>query len=516
MKHTSGQLKKVLAYILAILLLAGGIFLAVCFIRFGIRIKPWEKTGETEETAAAEETLRPEEGDGREPEEAGEWDSPAENRPAAGEIFSGKKEETGENACGEEETQTPEAYEPPDLMLASDLHYLSPSAHDDGSAFRKMVAADDGKPSQYSEEMTDALLAEAVRARPSALILSGDLTHNGERQGHLELADKLRRVQGAGVPVLVIPGNHDIKNPMAAVYFGDEKQAAENLDSGEEFYEIYREFGYDGAISRDSASLSYVYVLDDTHWVMMLDSCQYEDKNHVGGRIREETLAWMEEQLSLAAEKEIFVLPVAHHNLLSESRLYKTECTLENGGQVTELLEKYEIPLYVSGHLHAQRIKKHREEPGAEDHVYGVTEIVLGPYSIPPCQYGYLRWDDENRLAFETREADVASLAAASGGGDEILLQFDQKGTELVRQTIRDQLSKTRFAVPEGAAELMKNLYANLYVDYCAGYPIDRKSVTSTRGYGMWLRAAPDSKYVKEMEEMMEDASVSHRQWTQK
>ena len=136
---------------------------------------------------------------------------------------------------------------------------------------------------------------EAERVRPSALILTGDLTHNGEKLNHLELAEKLKGLQEKGVTVLVIPGNHDIKNPMAAVYFGGERERAEQLESGEDFYEIYREFGYDEAMARDSASLSYVYALDDTHWVMMLDSCQYEDKNHVGGRIREETLQWMEE-----------------------------------------------------------------------------------------------------------------------------------------------------------------------------------------------------------------------------
>ena len=224
----------------------------------------------------------------------------------------------------------------------------------------------------------------------------------------------------------------------------------------------------------------------------------------------------MEEQLELAREAGVSVLPVAHHNLLSESRLYTTECTLENGREVTSLLEQYEIPLYISGHLHAQRIKKHKEGPGTEEDVYGITEIVLGPYSIPPCEYGYLSWDEEDRMTFETRTADVAGTAAAAGSEDEILLQFDREGEELVRQVIRRQLRQTVLPVSEEMEELMVNLYANLYVDYCAGRPIDRKSVTSTRGYGLWMRVAPDGRYLKEMEEMMRDTETSHREWAQK
>lgn len=513
MNNNLSRLKAALAYILVILLLLGGIFLAVRFIRFGVNLKPWEETSAAEETsgelpgeAGGEETEGEQK---REPEENGEKEK---NGAGSREKQEETAAETTEKSGGETEV----CAGPPDVMLASDLHYLSPSSHDDGPAFWNMVEKDDGKPSQYSGEMTDALLAEAERVRPSALILTGDLTHNGEKLNHLELAEKLKGLQEKGVTVLVIPGNHDIKNPMAAVYFGGERERAEQLESGEDFYEIYREFGYDEAMARDSASLSYVYALDDTHWVMMLDSCQYEDKNHVGGRIREETLQWMEEQLELAREAGASVLPVAHHNLLSESRLYTTECTLENGREVTSLLEQYEIPLYISGHLHAQRIKKHKEGPGTEEDVYGITEIVLGPYSIPPCEYGYLSWDEEDRMTFETRTADVAGTAAAAGSEDEILLQFDREGEELVRQVIRRQLRQTVLPVSEEMEELMVNLYANLYVDYCAGRPIDRKSVTSTRGYGLWMRVAPDGRYLKEMEEMMRDTETSYREWAQK
>ena len=60
--------------------------------------------------------------------------------------------------------------------------------------------------------------------QPDALILSGDLTQNGEKVNHEELAKKLRLLESQGVPVVVIPGNHDINHPSAASFEGTEKK----------------------------------------------------------------------------------------------------------------------------------------------------------------------------------------------------------------------------------------------------------------------------------------------------
>lgn len=115
---------------------------------------------------------------------------------------------------------------------------------------------------------------------------------------------------------------------------------------GEDFYEIYRRYGYDQALSRDSSSLSYVYALDEKNWLLMLDSCQYEPENKVEGRIKESTLAWMDEQLLKAREQGIFVLPIAHHNLLAQSRMYTTQCAMDNNSEVIDLLQKYRLPCF--------------------------------------------------------------------------------------------------------------------------------------------------------------------------
>ena len=242
-------------------------------------------------------------------------------------------------------------YAPPRLVLATDLHYQSALADDGGKAFNRFVERCDGKVVRYLPELLEAFMDEVIAEKPSALVLSGDITMNGEKLNHEELAARLKRVQDAGIQVLIIPGNHDINNTNAAVYYGDEKESTPSV-TGQEFYDIYHQYGYDQAFSRDEGSLSYAYALDEKNWLLMLDSAQYDPVNLVEGRLGSGTLAWMEGILKEAQEQGIFVLPIAHHNLLFQSRMYTTQCAMENNGEVIDLLQRYRVPLFFSGHLH--------------------------------------------------------------------------------------------------------------------------------------------------------------------
>ena len=422
---------------------------------------------------------------------------------------SGRPEGTDKPRGQTEETPP---YEPPRLMLVSDLHYMSGSTHDEGKAFWNLVKSDDGKAHQYSEQLLEALAARALEEKPSALVLSGDITLNGEKENHLELAKKLKEIQDGGVPVVVIPGNHDINNPHAASYFGEVREAAESV-SAEDFLDIYHEFGYDQAISRDETSLSYICELDEKNWLMMLDSAQYEPVNLVGGRIRSTTVKWMEEQLEAAKELGISVIPIAHHNLLKESILYPVDCTLENSDEVIKLLERYRVPVFISGHLHLQRTKKYKPEPGEPEDAYHISEIVADSFAIPPCQYGILSWGDGGQLRYTTKEADMERYAAAHGLTDENLLNFKEYGTDFLVGVISQQIYKKMSSLPEEHMRKMAELYGQLNRDYCAGTPIDVKEIKSDEAFRLWERNLPDSRMFEEIDDILRDTRKDHNTW---
>lgn len=504
------QAVKLLLYLAEIAVLTAAVFLVVRFLPGGGR--PWNRPPESGTLAETlPELSKPQ-------EESGEADA---SRPEKETESGAEKEENREadsvpafsqNGSGQKEGEEPEEppYEPPYFIIASDLHYQSPLMTDFGEAFQNFVRNDDGKVVEYVDSITDAFLAEAAEKQPDALILSGDLTQNGEKVNHEELAKKLRLLESQGVPVVVIPGNHDINHPSAASFEGTEKKKADNINA-EEFYSIYREFGYDEAMDRDEKSLSYIYQADERYWLMMLDSCQYDPENKIGGRIRKETLLWMEKWLERAREEQVMVIPVAHHNLLKESTLYPEDCTLENAVQVIDLLEQYGLPVYISGHLHLQRVKKHGNGgPSQAEESYGIYEIVSDSMVIPPCQYGELRWQEDGSVQYETCPVDVAGWAASQGITDENLLNFPQYSGDFLIETVQNQVYGALSAIPDDRKFHMAKLYGQINSAYCAGTAVNRRDVKENQMYFYWNRYLGTSEWYENLQAMIKDTGKEH------
>lgn len=386
------------------------------------------------------------------------------------------------------EAETPEAEEEPGvkIVIATDMHYLARDLTDFQKSFQYTVDHGDGKVMQYVWEITDAFIEEVKEERPDLVILSGDLTYNGEKESHEEFASKLYEIEEAGTPVIVIPGNHDINNPLAARFAGDTVEKAESITS-QEFEEIYEDFGYNEAVSRDTASLSYVYQINDTTRAFMLDSCQYEPKNLVGGMIKDDTYDWIEEQMEEAHELGMQVLPVSHHNLLDESEVYLQDCTIEHSEQLIDQLESWEVPLYLSGHLHVQHYMKSAKDSG-------IDEIVTSSLATPPCQYGVLEYKKDGGFRYHTKALDMKAWAEKTGNRDKNLLNFDTYGKQFLSKVFYNQ-AQDEFDRRDVLKNLTKyqrdqmaKVYAELNVACTSGkvYSI-RDKVMQKAGYGMWL-----------------------------
>lgn len=407
----------------------------------------------------------------------------------------------------EEEQEETYVYQPPRIILASDLHYYSSSLTDYGEAFTEMVEGDDGKVVELFGDVLEAFMDEMIEQKPTAVVLSGDLTLNGEVASHRDLSQALRRLEEAGIQILAIPGNHDIRNYRNRTYFGDEAVPTDVV-TADEFYEYYKDYGYDEALARDTASLSYIYPLDEYNWMMMLDTNQYEPENLVNGKLKPATYQWIEEQLEAADKLGVSVIPVGHHNLLGESRYFTTECTMEGNEQLIELLEKYHVPLYMSGHLHLQRIKKHTAGPGADPDAYGIYEIVTSSLAMSPCQYSVLTWDGEGNLDYRTQSVDVSGWAAKTGQVDERLLDFEEYSSEYLENIVRKQLSSKIRNLPEDVVHDMTSLYADIYQDYCAGRMRVEREDKATKAYVSWQRFLEDTDMFSKMGAMWKDMKV--------
>ena len=308
------------------------------------------------------------------------------------------------------------------VVVATDLHYLAPELTDHGEYFRRVMDNGDGKVTEYCDEITDAFLSQVLEIRPQALILTGDLSFNGELQSHERLAEKLAVVEKEGVPVLVLPGNHDLYRSQAAAFLGDSYELVPSVTS-EEFREIYAPFGFDEALSEDADSLSYVAALDDSTWILMLDANTLHDFCGMS----EATLHWIDAQLDQAEAAGVKVLAACHQNLYQHS-MFDLGYVLNKADALHELLKDHGVELLLSGHLHIQHWIT-RE---------GVTEIATSSLTMGECQFGLLQ-SREGSLSYETRPVDMDSCAEKQGIRDEQLLRLHDYARETMAERTREQ-----------------------------------------------------------------------------
>ncbi|MDR2687962.1 MAG: metallophosphoesterase, partial [Oscillospiraceae bacterium] len=137
--------------------------------------------------------------------------------------------------------------------VLSDIHLFPEELIGDGYGALREGKANDAVPDLHSEGVLLSALAsleEHARARGMAyLLVTGDLTRDGEYLAHAKLAEYLLGFERrSGVQVAVIPGNHDVNSTGAVDYAGGAPQKAKNCTPGE-FRELYAQLGYDLADS---------------------------------------------------------------------------------------------------------------------------------------------------------------------------------------------------------------------------------------------------------------------------
>ena len=333
------------------------------------------------------------------------------------------------------------------LIVATDIHYIAPELTDHGEYFERMIENSDGKVMEYIEELTDAFLSEVIARHPDALILSGDLTFNGARLSHEVLAEKLRSVANAGIPVLVIPGNHDLENEDAACFRGESFTRVENV-TAEDFADIYHDLGPGQAVSSDSASLSYIVQIGPSLRILMLDVNTTDSPDRVG----KGTLAWVEDQLRAAASEGIKVIAVSHQNLYRHNPVIYQGYVIENADALLSLYEKYGVPVNLSGHLHCQHIVKG-----------DVCDIATSSLAVAPCQYGVITLSD-GVLDYGTVPVDVSSRAAEQGSTDPELLHFAEYAEAFFLRSGRTPIDDS-----EPDADSLTRFFGDLNLKYFAG-----------------------------------------------
>ena len=307
------------------------------------------------------------------------------------------------------------------IWVISDLHYLSDKLHDEGEKFQFIKRTAAGKDLDFPKERMEALVWRVEQERPAVLVVSGDLTLNGEKQSALELAAYFQRIKDLGTAVYVIPGNHDISDGWARKYSGDEAERTAQI-LPQDFTEIFAEMGYRAAYARDEASLSYavqpfkdlVFVMIDTNKYMPSASTS---NPLTSGKLKDATSTWLADVFQRAAEDGLRVIPVMHHNLVDHNAFLNKGFTIDQAPNVQDFFFKYGISLVLTGHVHAQDISTvTRGEKKIYDCATGCFASLsnsLGVLSVAGTSVNY-----------ERQGLELSDWARASGQKDQRLLNY--------------------------------------------------------------------------------------------
>ena len=387
------------------------------------------------------------------------------------------------------------------LVFATDIHYLSPDLLSSDSAFIRALERGDGKMTHYSPEITEAFLDEVIRIKPHALILGGDISFNGEKKSHTELARKLNSVRDAGITVLAVPGNHDINRPNAYQYLREGIRRTPSVTQ-KQFRDIYYPLGAVNAVSFDSSSLSFVYRLSEDVQVIMLDTSQYQKGNvKEGGRISDKTLSWLEKELALASKSNITVITVMHHSLLPHNSMFNSNFVIEDYRTVVNLLERYGVRLNLSGHIHVQHIK--REEDS------GIYDISTNALAVFPNYYALITINPDKSIEYRANRVNVSKWAERNRIRDANLLNFEAYSLEFMSRSSFFKTSQTLsdYNMSEEDRNLMIEFAQTLNTNYFAG--IITEINPENTAYKLWLEHYPQERFIRYLNSILIDKTPS-------
>ena len=260
------------------------------------------------------------------------------------------------------------------IAVMSDLHYLSPDMIADTADFEHALNSDRKLLKESSAILYEKF--EQVRAdKPDILLVSGDLTKDGEQECHAALAKQLQQLQQdiPGLKIYVINGNHDIRNYNAKNFnTPDGKAVPATRTHPEDFKRIY-DFVYSDptviatftpAAGNEAGGLSYVARPVEGLTIIAMDTCRYSKENTSNGTDEHETSGaisadlekWVIEQTAAAKARGDLVIGLEHHGLVPHFDVEPTILPMYLVNGYERIAQEYAdagMSVVFTGHMHA-------------------------------------------------------------------------------------------------------------------------------------------------------------------
>ena len=197
------------------------------------------------------------------------------------------------------------------LIQLSDLHLVPP-----GKLTSKVLDTN----SILEETINEILRKKDYFGKIECVVVTGDVSDDGSIESYLSAHEKLIKLN---VPFLVIPGNHDLRNPMREVF-------NEHVE-----------------FSTHSSQFDWVFKYEETV-IVGLDSL-VEGENF--GFLEKTSLEFLSNQLSIHNGSDIVLL--IHHPPIKTGIYFMDKIGLTNSSDLAECLKVTNQPVRIlCGHVH--------------------------------------------------------------------------------------------------------------------------------------------------------------------
>lgn len=275
-----------------------------------------------------------------------------------------------------------------EIWLLADIHVMAPTLLDspDNKAWKKDLA-DQRKMQDLSAPIFDLIVERIIARKPDALLIAGDLTKDGEKASHEYVIKRLTKIKESGIPVYIIPGNHDV-GPMEECrqYTNNSYKTADGAFTEEQFRQAYKHFGYDTNSDLHDGSLSYS---TDIFPGLTLIGVATEKTAH----LRKSALKFASQKAQEARNKGNQTIVMTHHSLIPHIYGQETFMIYSVNSRCEALRDSLinaGVKVVLTGHYHISDNTRYIDSEGRE-----IYDICTGSPISYPCDFRCLVFDDE-------------------------------------------------------------------------------------------------------------------------
>ena len=339
------------------------------------------------------------------------------------------------------------------LAFVSDIHHYSPTLGTTGRAY-ELRSGSDQKCLAESGAITDAAFDLLAKSDVDAVVVSGDVSNDGEQASHNEFIEKVRRLQKSK-PVYLITSTHDWctdGNPRRFV--GNEVFRDVPTYDAEALDALYAPVGREALVCEYETGRGFhsrCFQVSPTLRLLAVN----DDMDGEGGRsgYSEAHLLWMEAQIKDAKEKGMDVVATEHHLMLwGISGLINKGQSISDNFAVAERLADAGLRLLFVGHSHMQRTTEFVSKAGNK-----LTQVNVGSLTGHPAPINF--------VTIEDGQAEVTV---------EPLREFTYEGQTLGADYIRDHSTAVLTNVLHAAATDKNELRDRLGAHGIRVKPLDK------------------------------------------